>query len=243
MRNFLLLSGLLLTVALGTVMAQNRPVNGTVTSAADGAPLPGVNVVVKGTTNGTVTDNQGNFALSVPEPNTILVISFIGLVTQEITVGDRTVINIQMSEDFTQLGEVVVTAQGNVRETKTIGYSATQVDNTEATRGRTNDLMTSLQGKVAGLTISQNSGAPGSSSRVVLRGYSSIGGNNQPLYIVDGVPINNSSNVNVFNPVNDNFNSTVDYGNRANDIAPDDIESITVLKSAAAKIGRTSCRE
>src|SRR5690606_2108701 len=120
------------------------------------------------------------------------------------------------------------------RETKTIGYSATQVDNTEATRGRTNDLMTSLQGKVAGLTISQNSGAPGSSSRVVLRGYSSIGGNNQPLYIVDGVPINNSSNVNVFNPVNDNFNSTVDYGNRANDIAPDDIESITVLKSAAA---------
>jgi TonB-linked SusC/RagA family outer membrane protein len=121
-----------------------------------------------------------------------------------------------------------------VRETRTIGYSATQVDNDEATKGRTNDLMTSLQGKVAGLTISQNSGSPGASSRVVLRGYSSITGSNQPLYIVDGVPINNASNVNVFNPVNDNFNNTIDYGNRANDIAPDDIESISILKSAAA---------
>ncbi len=163
-----------------------------------------------------------------------LVFSFIGLVTQEVLIGQRSVVDVKLSQDVTQLGEVVVTAQGYVRETKTIGYSATQVDHEEATKGRTNDLMTSLQGKVAGLTVSQNSGAPGSSSRVVLRGYSSITGSNQPLYIVDGVPINNASNVNVFNPVNDNFNNTVDYGNRANDISPDDIESISILKSAAA---------
>jgi TonB-linked SusC/RagA family outer membrane protein len=234
MRKFLLLICLVLTFTWSNVMAQERVVTGKVTSVTDGSPLPGVNVVVKGTTNGTVTDTEGKFSLSVPSSESILIFSFIGLVTQEIVVNERTTIDVQMQEDITQLGEVVVTAQGNVRETKTIGYSATQVDNHEATKGRTNDLMTSLQGKVAGLTISQNSGAPGASSRVILRGYSSITGSNQPLYVVDGVPINNSSNVNVFNPVNDNFNNTIDYGNRANDIAPDDIESITILKSAAA---------
>jgi TonB-linked SusC/RagA family outer membrane protein len=216
------------------VNAQERTVSGTVRSLDDGSALPGVNVVVKGTVTGTVTDSNGSYRLSVSGSAGILVFSFIGLTSQEVAIGERSVVDVQLASDVTQLGEVVVTAQGNVRQTKTIGYSATQVDKEEATKGRTNDLMTSLQGKVAGLTISQNSGSPGASSRVVLRGYSSITGNNQPLYIVDGVPINNASNVNVFNPVNDNFNSTVDYGNRANDIAPDDIESISILKSAAA---------
>jgi TonB-linked SusC/RagA family outer membrane protein len=223
-----------LTIPWFGVLAQNGNVSGRVTSTDDGSPLPGVNVIVKGTANGTVTDSDGRYTLSVPSTTGTLVFSFIGLTSQEVEMNGRSTIDVIMAEDVTQLGEVVVTAQGNVRETKTIGYSATQIDNKEATQGRTNDLMTSLQGKVAGLTISQNSGSPGASSRVVLRGYSSITGSNQPLYVVDGVPINNNSNVNVFNPVNDNFNNTVDYGNRANDIAPDDIESITVLKSAAA---------
>jgi TonB-linked SusC/RagA family outer membrane protein len=233
MRKFLLFCFLCL-VQVSLAQAQDRSVTGKVTSAEDGTPLPGVNVVLKGTATGTVTDVDGAYTLSVPSNGGTLVFSFIGLISQEVTIGDRTTLDVRMDEDVTQLGEVVVTAQGNIRQTKTIGYSATQVDNDEATKGRTNDVMTSLQGKVAGLTISQNSGAPGASSRVVLRGYSSITGSNQPLYIVDGVPINNASNVNVFNPVNDNFNSTVDYGNRANDIAPDDIESISILKSAAA---------
>ena len=234
MRKILLFSFLALTIAWGHAVAQDRTITGRVTSSDDGSALPGVNVIVKGTASGTVTDANGSFTLSVSESSTTLVFSFIGLVTQEIEINGRNIIDVQMAEDVTQLGEVVVTAQGNVRQTKTIGYSVTQVENEEATKGRTNDLMTSLQGKVAGLTISQNSGAPGASSRVVLRGYSSINGSNQPLYIVDGVPINNASNVNIFNPVNDNFNNTVDYGNRANDIAPDDIESISILKSAAA---------
>lgn len=234
MSKILLVSCVCLTIAWSGLMAQERTITGTVKSQEDGSTLPGVNVVVKGTATGTVTDANGSYTLSAPGPEGILVFSFIGLITQEVAIGDRTVVDIQLSQDVTQLGEVVVTAQGYVRQTKTIGYSATNVDKEEVTKGRTNDLMTSLQGKVAGLTISQNSGAPGASSRVVLRGYTSITGNNQPLYIVDGVPINNASNVNVFNPVNDNFNSTVDYGNRANDIAPDDIESISVLKSAAA---------
>jgi TonB-linked SusC/RagA family outer membrane protein len=223
-----------LALAGNLAWGQERTVSGSVTSSEDGSPLPGVNVVVKGTATGTVTDANGAYRLSAPGLDGVLVFSFIGLTTQEVEIGQRTVVNVQLTQDVTQLGEVVVTAQGYVRETRTIGYSATQVDNDEATKGRTNDLMTSLQGKVAGLTISQNSGSPGASSRVVLRGYSSITGSNQPLYIVDGVPINNASNVNVFNPVNDNFNNTIDYGNRANDIAPDDIESISILKSAAA---------
>jgi TonB-linked SusC/RagA family outer membrane protein len=223
-----------LALAGNLAWGQERTVSGSVTSSEDGSPLPGVNVVVKGTATGTVTDANGAYRLSAPGLDGVLVFSFIGLTTQEVEIGQRTVVNVQLTQDVTQLGEVVVTAQGYVRETRTIGYSATQVDNDEATKGRTNDLMTSIQGKVAGLTISQNSGSPGASSRVVLRGYSSITGSNQPLYIVDGVPINNASNVNVFNPVNDNFNNTIDYGNRANDIAPDDIESISILKSAAA---------
>src|SRR5690242_2129487 len=216
MRKFLLF-GFCFVLHLSVAWAQERVVSGKVTSAEDGTTLPGVNVVVKGTATGTVTDALGTYRLTVPASGSTLVFSFIGLVTQEVEINSRSTIDLQMAQDVTQLGEVVVTAQGNVRQTKTIGYSVTQVDNEEATKGRTNDQMTSLQGKVAGLTISQNSGAPGASSRVVLRGYSSIGGNNQPLYIVDGVPINNASNVNVFNPANDNFNNTVDYGNRAND--------------------------
>ncbi len=234
MRKFLLFSFLLTTMAWHGVQAQDRTISGKVTSSEDGLALPGVNVIVKGTASGTVTDVNGAYTLAVPANASILVFSFIGLISQEVDITGRSIVDIQMAEDVTQLGEVVVTAQGNVRQTKTIGYSITQVDNEEATKGRTNDLMTSLQGKVAGLTISQNSGSPGASSRVVLRGYSSITGSNQPLYIVDGVPINNASNVNIFNAPNDNFNNTVDYGNRANDISPDDIESVSILKSAAA---------
>lgn len=233
MRKFLQLGFcLLLHVSVG--WAQERTITGRITAVDDGNAIPGVNVVVKGTATGTVSDADGNYRLTVSGNGSTLIFSFIGYVSQEVEVGSQSVVNVQLASDITQLGEVVVTAQGNVRQTKTIGYSVTKLENDDATKGRTNDVITSLQGKVAGLTISQNSGAPGASSRVVLRGYSSITGSNQPLYVVDGVPINNASNVNVFNPVNDNFNNTVDYGNRANDIAPDDIESISILKSAAA---------
>jgi TonB-linked SusC/RagA family outer membrane protein len=234
MQKILLVTCMCLLFFAKSGQAQDRTVSGRVTAVEDGLPLPGVNVVVKGTSIGTVTDASGQYSLTGPMADATLVFSFIGFISQELEVGAQSTINVQLASDVTQLGEVVVTAQGNVVQAKTIGYSATQVDASEATKGRTNDLTSSLQGKVAGLTISQNSGSPGASSRVVLRGYSSIGGNNQPLYIVDGVPINNNANVNLFNPITDNFNNTVDYGNRANDIAPDDIESITVLKSAAA---------
>ncbi|PIB34304.1 hypothetical protein BFP72_02085 [Reichenbachiella sp. 5M10] len=153
---------------------------------------------------------------------------------QEVEIGARSVVDVAMAADAKQLTEVVVTAQGVERDIKSLGYSATAVGEEEVTRGRTSDVMSSLQGKVAGVNISSASGAPGASTKVILRGYSSIGGNNNPLYIVDGVPINNSSNyVNASNSSTD-INRSQDFGNRANDINPDDIASVTILKGASA---------
>lgn len=230
----LLLSIMLLSALIGESWAQDRTVSGKVTSQDDGSTLPGVTVILKGTTNGTTTDLDGNWKLSVPSEGGTLVFSFVGMASQEVEVGNRSVIDLGLATDAQQLSEVVVTAQGIERDVRSLGYSASQVNSEEVTRGRTTDVMSSLQGKVAGVNITTASGAPGASTKVILRGYSSIGGSNNPLYIVDGVPINNSSN---------NFNATTsstdvnrnqDFGNRANDINPDDVESVTILKGASA---------
>lgn len=216
----------------GEVWAQDRTVTGQVTSADDASALPGVNVVVKGTTNGTVTDVGGNFSLTVPSSGAILVFSFIGQKSQEIEVGSQSVVNVALESDAKQLSEVIVTAQGVERTQKSLGYSATTVQTRDLTQGRAFSAMNSLQGKVAGVNISTSSGAPGASTKVIIRGYSSIGGNNSPLYVVDGVPINNTSSI-MYDEGN-SIQRTQDFGNRANDINPDDIESITVLKGASA---------
>ncbi len=217
--------------------AQTRTVTGTVRSVADNSPLPGVNVLVKGTNTGATTNGEGSYSLQVPDGAT-LVFSFIGFKAQEIPVGNQTVVNAQLSEDVTSLTEVVVTALGIEREAKSLGYAASTVNNLEITKGRSASVMNSLQGKIAGVNISTASGAPGASTKVILRGYSSIGGNNNPLYVVDGVPINNSANNFSSDDINysarTDLNDYLDFGNRANDINPDDIESITVLKGASA---------
>jgi TonB-linked SusC/RagA family outer membrane protein len=137
-----------------------------------------------------------------------------------------------MSEDVQQLSEVVVTAIGVERAEKTVGFAVTKVDNRELTQGRAASAMNSLQGKVAGVNISTSSGAPGASTKVVIRGYTSLSGNNSPLYVVDGVPINN--NANIFYDEGNSIQRTQDFGNRANDINPDDIETISILKGASA---------
>lgn len=231
MRNFLLISFCCL-LHVSIAWAQERNINGKVTAAEDGSGLPGVNVVLKGTSTGTVTDVEGNYRLSVPNTGGTIVFSFIGLVTQEIEVGERAVVNVQMSQDVTQLGEVVVTALGVERKQAALGYSATTVNTEEITKGRTFSAMNSLQGKVAGVIINSASGQPGAQTFVTIRGINSIGGNNNPLYVVDGVPINNSFNN--FTSDSNDANRQQDFGNRANDINPDDIESMTVLKSASA---------
>ena len=209
-------------------LAQERTVSGKVTSEEDGETLPGVNVVVKGTTLGTVTDFEGNYTLTVPSDATAIIFSFIGLTSQEIRIGSRTVIDVQMAPDVTQLTEVVVTAVGIERQKKSLGYATQDIDTEELTRASNPNVLTSLSGKVAGVQITGTSGAPGSSSRIVIRGATSFTGNNQPLFVIDGIPIDNSQ------IADQDRRSGADFGNSINDINPDDVASVNVLKGPAA---------
>lgn len=218
------------------VSAQNRNVEGTITSAEDGMALPGVNVIVKGTSTGTVTNIEGKYSLNVPQDAEILLFTFIGLKEQEISINGRSVIDIEMAEDVSQLSEIVVTALGVEREERSLGYAVQKIDGEEFSQARETNLVNSLSGKVAGVQVTGASGNLGGSSRIILRGINSISGNNQPLFVIDGTPIDNS-----------NFNSKLtqesaggrDYGNAIQDINPDDIESMSILKgpSAAALYG------
>ncbi len=216
-------------MASASVFAQ-QTVSGKVTSAADETPLPGVSVLVKGTTTGTSTDSNGSFSITVPDNSAVLVLSFIGFTTQEITVGTQTNFNVQMVDDVTELGEVVVTALGIARETKTLVYATQQIKPTELIEVRdANNVINSLQGKITNAVITQGSGGPGSGARIVLRGNRSIQRSNNALIVVDGVPINNGTNGTI----------TSDFGglqgtDGASDINPDDIESMTILRGASA---------
>ncbi len=209
--------------------AQDRTVSGTVTSSEDGSTLPGVNVVVKGTTQGGVTDIDGNYKITVPEEGGTLVFSFIGLETQEVEMGNRSVIDLQMASDVKQLGEVVITAIGIEREAKALGYSVARVGGEDIQQKSEPDPLRALQGRVAGVNIQGSSGAAGSATRITIRGNSSLLGNNQPLFVVDGVPFNN----NVNNGTNQLTGGGA-YGSRLSDLDPNNIESMTVLKGAAA---------
>ncbi|HEX6890089.1 MAG TPA: carboxypeptidase-like regulatory domain-containing protein, partial [Chryseolinea sp.] len=174
--------------------AQERTVSGKVSAVEDGSALPGVNVVVKGTTNGTVTDSDGNFSLSVSGANQTLVFSFIGLQTQEVAIGERTTVDVQLSLDVTQLTEVVVTAQGIEREQKALGYAQTTISSAALANKPETDVGRALQGRTPGLQILNSSGLAGTATRVNIRGNSSMTGDTQPLWVVDGVPINTSTN-------------------------------------------------
>lgn len=205
-------------------------VTGTVTSDGDGAPLPGVSVLVRGTTAGTTTDSDGKYSIRTPDANSVLVFSFIGFAPQEITVGSQSVVNVVMTEDAEQLNEVVVTALGIPRATKTLVYATQSVKASELTEVRdANNPLNSLQGKVANAIITQGSGGPGSGARIVLRGNRSIQGSNNALIVVDGVPITNATN----GTVESDFGG-VQGSDGASSINPDDIESMTVLRGASA---------
>jgi TonB-linked SusC/RagA family outer membrane protein len=219
----------LLLLVTVSVSAQTT-VTGQVTEGTDKTPLPGVSVLVKGTTSGTSTDSDGKFSISVPDNNAVLVISFIGYATQEIAVGTQTNIDIQLSEDVTQLNEVVVTALGIPREAKTLVYATQTVKPSTLTEVRdANNVLNSLQGKIANAVITQGSGGVGSGARIVLRGNRSIQGSNNALIVVDGVPINN----NTYSAAGSDFGS-VQGSDGASNINPDDIESMTILRGASA---------
>lgn len=216
-----------LFIGIGLVNAQVSKVTGTVTSHEDGLPVVGASVLVKGTTVGTVTDIDGNFTITnVPSSAGTLVVSYIGMRKQELKIKD--VVNVVLLSDTELLDEVVVTAMGVKRSEKALGYSATSVGGEKISASRTSDIMSSLAGKVAGVQISATSSDPGASNSVVIRGTSSLSGSNQPLYVVDGVPLDNSSVSSI--ELDDGY----DFGNGANAVNPDDVESMTILKGAAA---------
>ncbi|WP_432714364.1 SusC/RagA family TonB-linked outer membrane protein [Pedobacter sp.] len=210
-------------------IAQQRTISGTVTGREDGLPIPGATVKIRGAQGGTMTDMEGKFSLAVPAGATGLDISSLGYTSQTVSLGAENVIKVTLSSDATTLGEVVVTAQSIRREKRTLGYSAPTITSQELTQGQNSSAINSLTGRVPGVNITTTSNTPGSSSRVVLRGGSSISGNNQALIVIDGIPIDNSSVIGGASSL-----ESVDFGNRGNDINPDDIASVTVLKGPAA---------
>ncbi len=233
MKKRLLLLLLLLAVGTQVVMAQARQVTGQVLDET-GQGLPGAGVNVKGTGTGTVTDVDGNFKLNLPADNNVLVIQAISYRTQEVTVTGNS-ITVRMASSATQLNQTIVTALAIKREKKELGYSATTLSNDELTSGHNVSVLSSLQGKTSGANITSTTGGPGGSTRVVLRGEKSIMNNNNALIVVDGIITSNNGRLR--DP--DDSREQVDFGNGGNDINPDDVESITVLKgpSAAALYG------
>jgi len=222
-----------LSVGINCLFAQTKQITGKVTSADDGLPIPGVSVSVKGTTTGTITNVEGTYSLTVPE-NEVLVFSFVGMKPKEVPITGQTVYNVVLETETIGVGEVVVTAMGIRREKKALGYSVSEFNADDFGNVGNDDATKALQGKVAGVSISAGSGAPGAATRVIVRGLSSITGSNQPLYVVDGVPINNSYSSGNATENSMNVNAKVDFGNSAADINPADIETISVLKGAAA---------
>ena len=212
------------------IWAQNRTITGTVVSSAT-EPLIGVTVLVKGTNVGTVTDIDGNYSVNVPETAKSLVFSSIGYISTEIPIGSGNRLDVIMNEDQISLSEIVVTANAIAREKKELGYSVATLKGDEFLKARETNIVNSMAGKIAGVRISQQSGTVGGSSRVMIRGANSISSSSEPLFVIDGVPISNSS---FNNSETDIVTGGFDVGNRAGDINPDDIESMSVLKGAAA---------
>lgn len=230
MKRCALFFALLVLVVMPTLQAQTVQITGKVTSAEDGNPIPGVSVVVKGTTVGTTTDFDGNYSLNVPNTANALVFSFVGLKTQEAAIGGRSSIDIVMEQDVVGLEEVVVTALGISREKKSLGYATQEVQGDQIAPVKSDNFINSLSGKVSGVQIKSN-GNIGGSTNVVIRGSKSLTGSNQALFVIDGVPVDNSNTNNVGQRTG---RSGYDYGNAASDINPNDIESISILKGAAA---------
>lgn len=229
MKKVKLLLTLLVLFYVTTMFAQTVQISGTVTNSEDGLPIPGATVQVKGTTVGSITDFDGKYTVAVPEGSAILVYSFVGMKSIEREIAGQTVIDVILEPDVLGLDEVVVTAIGIKRETKALGYAVQSVDAEDLSKSNNPNILNSMNGKVAGVTINSNSGAAGGGSTILIRGAASITGENQPLFVIDGVPIDNSS-------YRDATYATegVDNANRGIDLNGDDIESVNVLKGGAA---------
>ena len=216
-----------LFIGIGLATAQVTRVTGNVTSSEDGEPVVGASVLVKGTNVGTITDIDGNFTISnVPQNGTTLVISFIGMQTQEVPI--RETVRVMLRPDSELLDEVVVTAMGISKEKKALGYAVQDVKSEKLMQGMSTDLAGAISGKVSGLNITSSSGMPGASSHITIRGARSFDGDNTPLYVVDGMPVASGA------PSTGNSVTGADYASRSLDIDPNDIESVNILKGQAA---------
>lgn len=227
-----------LIASVSAALAQETVVSGKVTSDEDGSALPGVNVLVKGTTTGTITDFDGNYKITVPNGSELL-FSFIGFLTEEVQVNGRSVIDVTMTTDVTQLTEVVVTAAGIEANKRELGYSIQNVDADEVRKSGENNFVAALSGKIAGVQVTSSGGSPGAAAQIRIRGNKSVQGSNGPLFVVDGVPIDNSTFNTADSPEDDVSGlgaGGVTNSNRAIDINPEDVASLTVLKGPAATV-------
>ncbi|NOT38573.1 MAG: SusC/RagA family TonB-linked outer membrane protein [Saprospiraceae bacterium] len=228
-----LLTSMVFFIVMTLSFAQ-RMVKGTVTDK-DGQPVIGANVVAKGTTVGTVTDANGIYSLNVPAGATELTISYTGFDSQDITLGAGNMVDVVMSEGVV-LSEAVVTALGVSRDKKTLGYATSTVSSGTVTETRNANMLDAIAGRVPGVLIQTNSGSPGASSSISIRGFASVTGRTEPLMVIDGVPVNNrtTNSISNLNNSNDDFNRSADYGNQLGDINPNDIENISILRGSAA---------
>jgi TonB-linked SusC/RagA family outer membrane protein len=218
---------LLLTLLTITAYAQNT-VTGTVKDAK-GEAIPAVSILVKGTTQGVSSDAEGKFRIAA-EKGSVLIFRYIGFQTQEITVGASNTINVVLADESNNLNEVVVTALGIQREKKSLGYAVQEVKGESLVEAREPNVVNTLSGKVSGLQVTRSSNGPAGSSKITLRGNNSLTGDNQPLIVIDGVPVNNFTGA----TNNDYYNPSIDYGNGLSDINSEDIESVSVLKGPSA---------
>ncbi|HZY81885.1 MAG TPA: SusC/RagA family TonB-linked outer membrane protein [Cyclobacteriaceae bacterium] len=226
----ILLCAVVFISCLQELQAQQRTVTGKVTAEDDGSTLPGVNVVVKGTANGTVTDANGNYTISFSESNPILVFSFVGMTTKEVAAGANATLDVQLAMDVTQLNEVVVNAMGDVVPKDRLGSAPANVGGAAIKSSGETGILNGLAGKAPGLNITRNGGDPGAGSYIQIRGQSTINGSIQPLIVIDGMPM--------FNTFQDSGNGNqvdgVQQQSRLNDINPEDIASVQLISSAAA---------
>ncbi|RUA30922.1 MAG: SusC/RagA family TonB-linked outer membrane protein [Bacteroidetes bacterium] len=230
MRKTILFTAFLFFLGLQVINAQTKVVKGKVTSADDNSGIPGATVMVKGTTIGTITGASGDYEISFDEKYTTLIFSFMGMETKEVDVTGKNTVNVALKTSVTELEGAVVTAIGISREKKSLGYATQEVGGEEVNAVKSDNFVNSLSGKVSGVQVKANSNM-GGSTNIIIRGSTSLTGNNQAMFVIDGVPVSND-NTNASSQKQGG--SGYDYGNAASDINPDDIESINVLKGAAA---------
>ncbi|TCN66697.1 SusC/RagA family TonB-linked outer membrane protein [Acetobacteroides hydrogenigenes] len=225
----LLLLSAFVCFGISNALAQTK-VSGLVTSSEDGQPIPGVTIIVKGLSGvGTSTNIEGKYTLSVPTSGKVLVFSYVGFKTQEVLLEGKTSINVVLVAETKRIDEVVVTALGITRSKQALGYAVSDVKGDELAKARSQNVVSSLSGRVSGVQITGASGQMGGGSRIQVRGVTSLTQNNQPLFVVDGIPLDNSDF---------SYGATggggYDYGNMGSDLNSDDIESISILKGASA---------